>query len=86
MREKGFPRRKRVMSVSVRVVSSWISRFAASSGLISVESIEPEHAAHLPLHVIRQYLFISARLGKGEAVLSGGSTSHLGNGSSLPVS
>jgi len=37
------------MSASDKVVSSRISRFAASSGLGSVGSIEPEQTAHLPL-------------------------------------
>ena len=37
------------MSASDNVVSSRISRFAASSGLASVGSIEPEQTAHLPL-------------------------------------
>lgn len=37
------------MSLSSRVVSSEISRFAADSGLMSVSSIVPEQTAHLPL-------------------------------------
>lgn len=37
------------MSLSSRVVSSEISRFAAYSGLVSDLSIEPEQTAHLPL-------------------------------------
>jgi hypothetical protein len=62
MREKDLPRRNNVMSASVSAVSSRISRFAASSGLGSVLSIEPEHAAHLPLHVTHQLFLVMLRL------------------------
>lgn len=50
MKENDFPRQSREMSASVSLVSSSISRLAAASGLASVESIEPEHAAHFPLN------------------------------------
>lgn len=49
IRLNGFPFLKRNMSLSDSVVSSEISLFAASSGLGSDGSIEPEQTAHLPL-------------------------------------
>lgn len=62
MRLKGFPRRRRKISSSDKVVSSKISRFAAFSGLVSVGSIEPEHTAHLPL----DYIILLSREGQLE--------------------